>query len=184
MRTLASIVAALLLVGGFAAAQGNAKGLLLPKAATNVETTVVSAAAPSPAVVTGSFSATVAGAVSRTLKGTAVFEPLIGDDPEDSPGFHVDLHATSDSYRIEFLRELPRIPAAGHYVLGDAEAATQSGPAQFIATFRDHAATTYASRSGTLDISTVSAYRMAGRFRFRAGTDATVIVTGSFDASR
>lgn len=41
MRTLASIVAALLLVGGLAAAQGNAKGLLSPSAATNVESTAV-----------------------------------------------------------------------------------------------------------------------------------------------
>jgi hypothetical protein len=135
------------------------------------------------AFAAGSFNATVSGAVKGSIQGTAVFAQLIGDDADDPAGFHIDLHANGDAYRIEFLRDLASTPKSGHYILGDVESANQPRRDQFIATFRDHADATFGSRAGTLDILTVSAQRMSGRFSFTAGTDTRVTVNGTFDAA-
>jgi hypothetical protein len=65
-------------------------------------------AAPSPAVVTGSFSATVTGAVGLTLKGTAVFEQLFGDERLIHGGRLAALTTASD-HIFSFLASLSDI---------------------------------------------------------------------------
>jgi hypothetical protein len=124
----------------------------------------------------GSFTATVTGAASKTLSGQAGF--LVTTNL-----FSIALNNNAGG-SIQFSR-LAGVPAEGTYQL-DANAPQNSGA--FVAIYSGGGQENYVSTTGSLTVTSSSADRIRGTFSFTGagGTSgsASVTVTGSFDAPR
>lgn len=124
------------------------------------------------------FTATVSGATSASLSGTAGFAAT-------GQGFVLDLvNKDANGPMISFVR-VGALPATGTYTFS---AVPQAG--EIVGLYATGGATPagYASTGGTLTITVSSNDRLKGSFSFTAtgGSTgaATISVTGSFDAAR
>lgn len=124
------------------------------------------------------FTATVSGATSASLSGSAVFAAT-------GQGFVLDLvNKDAQGPMISFVR-VGALPGTGTYTFS---AVPQPGEIVGLYATGGATPTGYASTGGTLTITTSSSDRLKGSFSFTAtggGTGtATVSITGSFDAGR
>ena len=131
----------------------------------------------------GQFTATVSGAVSAQLSGSA---DALGT-ASGTPGWALGMTALDGSGGISFVEEgMPR-PSPGTYVLASALEHGGNAPnSQFTATVGFPPSSGFGSISGTLTITASSPTSVAGTFDFTAADpedeSRTVSVTGSFNA--
>jgi len=150
--------------------------------------------APALAPLAGTFTATVTGAVRRTLTGPATFYDVIVSGDNVASALDVRFHTRDERVRIAFNRERPGVPAVGaypildgHHDFGDRRPPTH----QFWVTIDGLAANgnSFIGRGGTLRVTSTSRGQMSGTFTVRATeTDepgsAAITVQGTFTATR
>jgi hypothetical protein len=147
-------------------------------------------------VAGSSFSANVAGDITRTFSGKAAF----GVDADDEfTGFGLVLGITSngvgEANNVYFYREQAATPGVGQHTIGDAATDAEVPAQQFGATMVLDAGTATAqlclSTSGTLTVQSSSAQHLKGTFSIQAeclqnsdplADPQSVTITGSFDA--
>ncbi len=132
---------------------------------------------------TGSFTATVTGAVSASLQGTATFgASAAGQDSAD--GFGLVMGSSSVNPEIVFGSAQPRPGTGTQTVINFVESGSATS-GQVFATYT-RGTVVYGSVSGTLRLTESSDSEVAGTFEFEAinliNPTETVTVSGSFDA--
>lgn len=141
-----------------------------------------------PGGTVGSFSATVSGAVSASLSGSAAFG---NSTVSGSQGFAIALVPASGTNTIIFGRVNAQAPGTGTYQIGDFATQSSVTGAMIAALIAGsgQSGQIYVSTSGTLTITASSADEIKGNFTVSAsavtvsGTQA-VTITGSFTAKK
>jgi hypothetical protein len=134
----------------------------------------------------GSFSATVSGAMSASLSGSAAFG---SSSVSGQQGFAIALVPASGTNTIFFGRVNAQAPGTGTYQISDFLTQSSVNGALIAALFAGTAQSgqIYVSNSGTLTITSASADEIKGNFTVSAsavtvsGTQ-TVSITGTFTA--
>lgn len=150
-----------------------------------------SSTGPDQTPATSSFTASISGGSSASLKGLATFGT--GTDPQTGDqAFGLFLSDTTGGY-VYIVREQAGVPPTGTYPLFDATGDATPGPSDYFALALLGPSTSptaaYTSRSGSFTITSSSANELKGTFTINgfggsltAGDTATATITGSFDA--
>ena len=141
-----------------------------------------------PGGTVGSFNATVSGAMSATLSGSAAFG---SSTVSGSQGFAIALVPTSGTNSIIFGRVNAQAPGTGTYQIADFATQSSVSGAMIAALIAGsgQSGQIYVSTSGTLTITSSSADEIKGNFTVSAsavtvsGTQA-VTMTGTFTARK
>jgi len=143
----------------------------------------------------GSFTATVSGALSARLNGSAIFQDVQVTGDSAATLAWISLAAGGDpEHRIQLSRQALGAPPAGTYRITDAgaqsESASDRSPDEFSAMYErpsGEGAGSFNADSGTVVITSSTAARVSGRFTFSATSDdggRTITVAGRFTADR